>query len=102
MEMSHLLYVKVERDHPKETFLIACYGVSEVGGSSPRSLEGPLNESWHWGLTSLQVGDMEWLLCLPSSRGFHSVVLSQDQRAVSNPCKTGSGGTRGVGKHAAD
>lgn len=98
MEMSHLLYVKVGRDHPKETFLIACCGVSEVGGSSPGSLEVPLNESWHWGLTRLQVGEMEWLLCLPSSRGFHSVVLSQDQRAVRNPCKTGNGSTREGGK----
>lgn len=59
MEMSHLLYVKVERDHPKETFLTACCGVSEVGGSSPQSLEVPLNESWHWGLRHLQVGVME-------------------------------------------
>lgn len=58
MEMPHLLYVKVDRDHPKETFLTACCGVSEVGGSSPQSLEVPLNESWHWGLTHLQVGVM--------------------------------------------
>lgn len=59
MEMSHLLYVKVERNHPKETFLTACCGVSEVGGSSPQSLEVPLNESWHWVLRHLQVGVME-------------------------------------------